>query len=99
MPVGGGREEPVRGLERFTTVSHSWSVLKEGIYFIARENGAAPAVRFLSFATHEVADVAKLEKEPDWSIPGLAMSPDGRSLLTVQIDREVNDLTMVENFR
>jgi hypothetical protein len=56
-------------------------------------------VRFLSFATHKVADVVTLEKEPDWSFPGLAMSPGGRYLLTVQLDREANDLTMIENFR
>jgi hypothetical protein len=55
-------------------------------------------VRFLSFATQEVADVVSLEREPDWSFRGLAMSPDGRYLLSVQIDREANDLMMIENF-
>jgi len=70
VPVGGGREEPVRELEKFATVSRSWAVLKEGIYFIARENQARQTVRFLNFATREVEEIVRLEKEPDWSFPG-----------------------------
>jgi Tol biopolymer transport system component len=97
VPAGGGREEPVRELEKFA-ISRSWGVLNEGIYFIARQNEARQTVRFLSFATREVADVVKLEKEPEWSFLGLAISPDGRYLLNVQVDREANDLMMIENF-
>ena len=99
VPTRGGREEPVPGLETFIRISRSWGVLKDGIYFIARQHEPRQTVRFLSFATHKVADVIRLEKEPDWSFLGLAMSPDGRYLLNVQIDREANDLIMVENFR
>ena len=99
VPTRGGREKPVRELETFARISRSWGVLKDGIYFIARQHGPRQTVRFLSFATHKVADVVTLEKEPDWSFPGLAMSPGGRYLLTVQLDREANDLIMIENFR
>lgn len=97
VSADGGPAEPVRELKKFA-ISRSWGVLKEGVYFIARENEPRQTVRLLSFATHEIADVVRLEKEPEWSFPGLAMSPDGRYLLTVQIDRESTDLTMVENF-
>ena len=72
---------------------------QHGIYFIARQNEPWQTVRFLSLATHEVTDMVRLEREPDWTFLGLAMSPDGRYLLTVQIDREANDLMMIENFR
>lgn len=99
VPTGGGREEPVRALERFKTISRSWGVLKNGIYFIARQNQPRQTVRFLSFATHQVSDVVSLDREPDWSFLGLAMSPDERYLLTVQLDREADDLIMIENFR
>jgi Tol biopolymer transport system component len=99
VPSGGGPEQPVPELKRFTTVSRSWGVLSNGIYFIARENEPRQTVRFLSFSTHELTDVVRLEQDPDWSFLGVALSPDGRNLLTVQIDREANDLMMVENFR
>ena len=88
----------MRELEKFSTISRSWGVVERGIYFIARERGPRQTVRFLSFATREVTDVAVLEKEPDWSFSGLAISPDGRYLLNVQIDREANDLMLMENF-
>jgi hypothetical protein len=99
VPVRGGREEPVPELEKFTKISHSWGVVKGGIYLLARQHGPQQTVRFLSFATHKVSDVVRLEKEPDWSFRGLAMSPGGRYLLTVQLDREANDLMIIGNFR
>jgi Tol biopolymer transport system component len=99
VPAAGGREEPVPELEKFARISRSWGALKQGIYFIAKENEPRQTVRFFSFGTREVADVVRLDKEPDWSYLGLAMSADGRYLLTVQIDREANDLMMIENFR
>jgi Tol biopolymer transport system component len=98
-PAGGGPEKPVPELEKFATVSRSWGVVQRGIFFLARENGPRQTVRFLNFGSHEVTDVLRLEKEPDWSFPGVAMSPDGRDLLAVQIDRDTNDLMMIENFR
>src|SRR5205085_7357663 len=57
LPTRGGPEQPVQGLEKFDPISRSWGVLNEGIYFIARKNDARRKVRFLSFATHAVADV------------------------------------------
>ena len=99
MPVEGGPEERVPGLEKFASISRSWGVLREGIYFIVRSNDPLPAVRFLSFATHKVTDLVRLEKGPGWLFPGLAMTPDARGLLTVELDHSVNDLMMVEDFK
>jgi Tol biopolymer transport system component len=98
MPARGGPEKPVRELEKFTPISRSWGVLQQGIYFISRQDAPPLSVRFLSFATGLVTEIARQEKEPGWTFPAIAMSADGRHLLTVQIDREVNDLMMIENF-
>jgi hypothetical protein len=46
-----------------------------------------------------VTSIATLEKEPIWSVPALALSPDGRNLLSVHLDHEVNDLMLIEDFR
>jgi Tol biopolymer transport system component len=96
--VDGGHEEPVRELERFPTASRSWAVFQEGICFIAKEPGPGQTVRLWRFSTHDVVDLVRVEKDSDWSFPGLAMSQGARALLTVQVDREVSDLTMIENF-
>ncbi|MEO7651711.1 MAG: protein kinase, partial [Bryobacteraceae bacterium] len=99
MPAGGGLEEPVRGLENRGPIVRSWGVLKEGIYFLARENAPRQTVRFLSFATHQVTPILTLDKHPGWVFPALEITADGRHMLNVQIDQEVNDLMMIENFR
>jgi eukaryotic-like serine/threonine-protein kinase len=98
IPVGGGTELPVPELAQFS-ISRSWGVIRDGIYFIARENQTRQSVRFLSFATRQVATILRLEKDPGWIFPALALSSDGRRLLAVQTDREVNDLMMITNFR
>ena len=98
VPAAGGRERPVPELESFATITPSWGVLEQGIYFIAKLN-PRQTVRFLSFATGEVTDVVTLEKEPALDFDALAMSADGRYLLTAQIDREMDDLVMIDNFR
>jgi Tol biopolymer transport system component len=98
IAVGGGPELPVPELAQFS-LSRSWGVIRDGIYFIARENQTRQSVRFFSFATRQVAEILRLEKDPGWIFPALALSSDGRRLLTVQTDREVNDLMMITNFR
>lgn len=98
IPVGGGAELPVPELAQFS-ISRSWGVIRDGIYFIARENQMRQSVRFFSFATRHVATILRLERDPGWVFPALAMSSDGRRLLAVQTDREVNDLMMITNFR
>ncbi len=98
IPVGGGIEQPVPELAQFS-IDRSWGVIPDGIYFIARENQPRQRVRFFSFATRQVATILRLEKDPGWNFPALALSSDGRRLLAVQTDRELNDLMMVTNFR
>jgi Tol biopolymer transport system component/serine/threonine protein kinase len=98
IPVGGGPELPVAELARFS-ISRSWGVIRDGIYFIARENQMRQSVRFFSFATRQVTTILRLDKDPGWIFPALALSSDGRRLLAVQTDREVNDLMMITNFR
>jgi len=98
IPVGGGPELPVPELAQFS-IDRSWGVIPEGIYFIARQNQGQQSVRFFSFATRQVVEIQRLGKDPVWGFPAVALSSDGRRLLTVQTDREVNDLMMITNFR
>lgn len=99
VPAGGGAERPVPELQRFNRIFRSWGVVKQGIYFMSKEEGPRHVVRFFSFATRQVTPLLTLEKEPIWNYPDLALSPDGRRLLTARLDQEVNDLMLIENFR
>jgi eukaryotic-like serine/threonine-protein kinase len=95
----GGPEEPVTELQRYDRIFRSWGIIPEGIYFMSREEGSRQTVRFFSFAIRQVSSLLTLDKEPIWSYPDVALSSDGRRLLTARLDQEVNDLMMIENFR
>jgi hypothetical protein len=75
-----------------------WAVAEKGIYFV--NTTARPyALQFFDFATRRISHVASLEHELQIWESGLAVSPDGRSILLVQQDHLNSDIVLVENFR
>jgi Tol biopolymer transport system component len=86
MPTGGGPEEKlVDSIYRF-----NHALTREGAYFTHKGS-----VHFLDFATGEVRPIIDTPA-PDG---GLAISPDGRSLLFSKRDAQGSDLMLVEKFR
>ena len=69
--------------------------LRDGM---SRGQGASE-IEFLSFATNHVSPVARLDAPLFKTDPGLAVSPDERWLLVVQMDESGSDIVMAENFR
>jgi Tol biopolymer transport system component len=98
VPVDGGPEKPLPGLEHFDKVFRSWGVNDKGIYFISRQDAPRQTIRFFSFAARQVASLVTLNKEPIWDYPDVVLSNDGRRLLAACLDQEVNDLMLIENF-
>jgi Tol biopolymer transport system component len=98
VPVEGGPETPVPELSR-AGYWRSWGVMKEGIYFISKESGPPGTIRFFSFATRRIMPLLTVDKEPLWWQAGLAISPDGRTLLYSQLDHAVDEIMLMENFR
>jgi len=95
VPVAGGEEKPV--LEQLAAgLWGYWALTAEGIYFY---DAPTKAIEFFSFKTRKVAQVAKPEKPPVFYDPGLAVFPDGRSILFAQIDQSESHIMLVENFR
>jgi len=98
VPVGGGEETLVvdhhqAGLWRY------WAVTDKGIYFATAEMPSHPLIEFFNFDTQKITTIAKLNKPLFKTDPGLAVSPDEKSLLVVQIDQKGSDLMLMENFR
>jgi Tol biopolymer transport system component len=98
VPVDGGPEKPVAGLEHFDRIFRSWGVLDRGIYFMSRQDAPHQTIRFFSFVTRQITSLVTLDKEPIWDYPDVALSRDGRQLLSASLDQEVNDLMLIENF-
>jgi len=93
MPVNGGEESQVLP----SVVQIAFSLVKEGIYFIARPGTDGKySIQFLSFATGKVKTVAPISGSPS---EGLSVSPDGRFLLFSQANEVNSDLMLVENFK
>ena len=97
MPAGGGEEEFVTshhqaGLWRY------WRVMEQGIYF-ATASSAGAMLEFYNFKNKRINEVARLARPAERYLPGLAVSPDGRSLLYCQMDQSGSDILMVESFR
>jgi len=110
MAVGGGEEIRIPELEGVKD-HRAWTVTARGIYFVPSEPITAQEsrserpstptwpLRFFSFSTGKVSTVIELEKRPVYGPMGLAVSPDGRSVLYVQRDSSSSDIMLVENFQ
>ena len=76
-----------------------WAVAKQGIYFIA-DADRVPCVKFIDFAKWQVTPIVRLEKKlATGGSRGLALSPDGHSLLCTLVEQDSSDIMLVENFR
>jgi Tol biopolymer transport system component len=92
MPVEGGEEAKVLD----SVGAHTWALVDQGLWFINWTNPGDAALQFLEFATGKVTRVAPISKP---AAPGLAVSPDGRTILYAQYDQRASELMLVENFR
>ncbi len=94
MPAAGGAERIVlKGVHDWST----WAVTDRGIYFVSYATpGARNSLQFYRFSTAETRRIAEIGKP---AFIGLSVSPDGRSILYTQVDRDESDLMLVENFR
>ena len=97
VPVDGGEELQV--LDSFHSENNGdWAVADDGLYFINPEAKDGVAMEFFEFATRKVRQVGKLGKVTIGSTC-IAVSPDRRQILYVQIDHDGQDIMLVENFR
>jgi hypothetical protein len=97
MPLNGGKEIQVLDKPAGYGWWFNWTLTRDGIYFLNDEPPHGK-IKFFDFATRKTVSIFALE-EPvdDWG--GLAVSPDGRSLLYNQLDSSDAYITLVKNFR
>jgi dipeptidyl aminopeptidase/acylaminoacyl peptidase len=74
----------------------NWALGNGGIYFLApAASETPPEIGFLDLETKRVSRIANLEK---YGFFGFALSPDGKSLLYPQIDRNERHILVMNNF-
>ena len=74
----------------------NWAVAKDGIFFLAPEEGAPPEIEFLDLKTGRVWHIARLTKP---SFYGFTVSPDERSIIYSQFDRTERSILLAKDFR
>jgi Tol biopolymer transport system component/tRNA A-37 threonylcarbamoyl transferase component Bud32 len=98
VSVTGGDEGAVPGFPRFARgLVIDWMAVPGGIYFMDG-TGASPAIAFFDLATKRVHRIVDIPGPPELWVGGLAVSPDGRSILYSQQDSVSADIMLVENF-
>jgi Tol biopolymer transport system component/DNA-binding winged helix-turn-helix (wHTH) protein len=96
IPTQGGEEiEIISSLE--AGYWGYWAVVEKGIYYLDLKK--TPGINFFDIASHRVSRVFDLESRPARRFPGLAVSPDKKTILYTQLDALNNDVILVENFR
>jgi hypothetical protein len=92
LPLGGGTESKVLpSLYGFDT----FAVVERGIYFVRHAEKSQAIIGFKEFSSSSIDELAVLEAPLSL---GLAVSPDERSILFTQLDRDDSDLFLVDNF-
>jgi Tol biopolymer transport system component len=92
VPVEGGEE--TRVLPTYAGWGN-FDVTPKGIVFLPIEPPPG-SVWFLPFGGGEPRRMADLERPPDF---GLSVSPADGSILYTQVDQDINELAIIENFR
>ena len=96
IPINGGEEiELISSLE--AGYWGYWAVVENGIYYL--DTTTKPGIAFFDITTHRTTRVFDLENRAARQDPGLAVSPDQRTILYTQLDASYSDIILVENFR
>jgi Tol biopolymer transport system component/DNA-binding winged helix-turn-helix (wHTH) protein len=100
VPIDGGLEEPVIPAYPAGPYYRLWALVEDGIYYLNTENETRPTVNFFRFATHRAERRLELPMSPCGFLgPDLAVSPNGRTLMTCFEAPPSSEIFMVENFR
>jgi Tol biopolymer transport system component len=87
-----GRERTLFG----PILSRTFAVTRKGIWYISMPEDGGRQLRFFDFAGGGTLTVAEIERLVSW---GMAVSPDGGSILYSQVDQSGTDLMLINNFR
>jgi hypothetical protein len=93
MPVGGGEESLV--LNQLQPLDWlNWTLTPTGIYFVTRPTPETPQLAFYDAQTQQTHLLQTLPRLLYKS--GLAVAPDGRTLLYGKLEKSEADLILVE---
>ena len=97
IPTDGGEEtEVINALE--AGYWGYWAVVEDGLYYLDTTT-KEPGIVFFDFTSRRTTRVFNLQNRPTRAAPGLAISPDKKTILYTQLDALNSDIMLVEDFR
>jgi hypothetical protein len=72
-------------------------VAEDGIYYL--DTTRRPGIAFFDITARRTTRMFDLENRAALEAPGLAVSPDKKTMLYTQLDALNSDIILVENFR
>ena len=96
VPIDRGEEVEVIGSLEAGYWGY-WVVVENGIYYLDTTTKAG--IAFFDITTHRITRMFDLTNRPARQNPGLAVSPDKRTILYTQLDATYSDIFLVENFQ
>jgi Tol biopolymer transport system component/DNA-binding winged helix-turn-helix (wHTH) protein len=96
LPVGGGEEQLLTDRLRKGYWSH-WTIADDSVYFIDADAKPEPNVVRLNLFTHQSREIGVPEGIREWSW-GLAVSPDGGSLVGTGISDQHCNIMLGKNY-
>jgi Tol biopolymer transport system component/DNA-binding winged helix-turn-helix (wHTH) protein len=97
ISTSGGPEQLVLPAEQAPD-GWAWTVGSAGIYFVVAGEQRGAVLKFFNFDSRAVSQIAELPRYP-WGGPGLAISPDGNSVIYGQVDVAESDIMVVDGYR
>jgi Tol biopolymer transport system component len=85
-PSGAESKVPLQGMS--TGDWGNWTPTNTGVYYIERRNNGAAAIQYYDFARRSSQIIFEMPKPPVYFGIGLALSPDGKVLLFVEVDQD-----------
>ena len=99
VSVNGGEEVPVNDKILYNLNWGGWALTGKGIYFAKIDSNGLGHISYYDFDTKKAKPIFVTLK-PIWPYSTkIDISPDGRSLLFVEIDEVNSDIILTQNFQ
>ncbi len=98
VPAAGGDETQVLDLPQAGYWAY-WALVDNGLFYLDAEQADRPSICFFDFATHLRTRRLQLPKPVVALAPGLAVSPDRRTVVYPQLDASYNDIALADKIR
>jgi Tol biopolymer transport system component len=93
LPLAGNEETLVLETPGLSSYNQ-WEVTWKGIYFIDSKTHQKATIVFFNFTTKNIMPIWTMEKSP-WA--GIAVSPDGKTLVYPQNDQDEYNITVLKS--